>query len=623
MKRLKRFLLGTVLLLSASPLLFAEELVSSLVMKQYEIEQSIRSSLSSHLQPKDYVVRVQLEGIPAGAKEPPLFDQDEALPGFEPERSENKGFTENSPTENTGPWKISKVRVNFVLYKLVSPSFEKYLSEIIPLLSGMVPGRGDEFRFIPIPPMESTIATPAADFSTAEKSNAPATVTTPSIPQPPKEPSESSNWQPNSPQEWGWLLLGFAILLGLAGLMWKLRRLQQSLAKPALPVNPYPTVQATEPPLSYALVQLDQARQHQQEQQRQMELLILRDDNSRNLQEVIKHFIGRADWTEQFLKEMRQDKASTEKLTQLMSILGLQTARKLFASILGPQEYLLLEQMAKGLQLDPAQTNEVILEVRNLLFAKALSVPEEHHSNPFSFLEKLTPDQIHFLIDEEPLKIKAIVLSRLDSETATYVLQKLTKEDRSQVVVQLGHLQSIPLELIEKVAYSLAEKGKTIPDHQTVAFNGVHLLVDVMEQSDSETRQEMMNHLRTSDQKLSHEIESRLFLFESIPMVPREVLTDVVRQQNPSDVILAIIGASSELQRCVILCFPENVRQTLVASLKSQTADALLIQSKRQLMVRALQKLGVTKKLNLKEVYDAWNQRLLTAPSPLSEIETL
>ena len=231
----------------------AQERVKSLTIRQFEIEEAIRNGLKYYLEPRDYVLRVKLAGEQrvAGVEH-------EALPGFGPVVS---------PTQAKGEkyWEILRMQVDLVMHKEVSPSLNTYISEIVPILSGLDYERGDEFNFVPIvpqalepPPVAQAQAAPATIEAEKPEPEKPAVVVA-TLPkadeQKGEQPQETSKTQPepvaatepvvDGPPPGLWeamtlvekvLAVGLALLLLLLlFVLWKLNRMQsaeqQGLAK--------------------------------------------------------------------------------------------------------------------------------------------------------------------------------------------------------------------------------------------------------------------------------------------------------------------------------------------------------------------------------------------------------
>ena len=118
----------------------AKEQEKSLVMLQLEIEDMIHNGLKYYLEPRDYVLRINLVG-----EQHVSVVKSEVLPGFGPMAGPEQETVEKY-------WKIFRMKVNLVMHKKVSPSLNTYISEIVPILSGLNYERGDEFNFVPIVP---------------------------------------------------------------------------------------------------------------------------------------------------------------------------------------------------------------------------------------------------------------------------------------------------------------------------------------------------------------------------------------------------------------------------------------------------------------------------------------
>ena len=81
-----------------------------------------------------------------------------------------------------------------------------------------------------------------------------------------------------------------------------------------------------------------------------------------------------------------------------------------------------MENAAESVKLTPEKEESLLRDIQRILFTKMLTSPEDTETDPFGFLAKLSPSQIGYLINPEPVKIKAIVLSRLNSEDVATII---------------------------------------------------------------------------------------------------------------------------------------------------------------------------------------------------------
>ena len=595
----------------------AQERVKSLSVRQFEIEEAIRNGLKYYLDTKDYVLRVKLFG-----EERSIGSiADEALPGF--------GQLNDPVGSGAKYWEITRMRVDLVMHKEVSPSVNTYIGEIVPILSGLDYERGDELIFVPILPSDP-LPEEVGDPSSAGLPDPMAKALPEDDPKDKEvvlqsgEQSEEQDGE-SLDEEPFWLrmsdieiiLAGMLLLLILLffWVLWKLRKFKAiSTGQEGFPALMPPQSETPQLPSSdnqgFASIADTNAKllNSNENNENQLNDAVLIADNERLIQEIIKQMIGRDDWKQELVQEMSRDKQSMDMLTQLIAILGMSTSRKLFSGTIPQNTYLDLEKLAEEASSSPEEENEMLKDIQKFFLTKQLTDPEQNKSNPFSFMDELSTSQIGFLVKDEPAKIKAFIFGRLESDEAAELLRDLSKDERTQVALELGKLHELPLELVEKIGYNLAEKARHVPDDGTVGVDGIKFIADVLGDLDNTTREELVKGLRTSDIKLSENIESHCFIFESIPVVPKDILLEVVRKLQPDDVITAISGTTSKIKEAAIMCFPEKSRPALVSSLKTKSPDSEEIRAARKLFVQSMRDMSDAGRLNLQEVNTKFTQ---------------
>jgi len=600
-----------IIFLFPSLFLKAQERVKSLSIRQFEIEESIRNGLKYYLEPKDYVLRVKLFG-----EERAISVANETLPGF---------GQLNEPSNTTGAkyWEIKRMRVDLVMHKEVSPSVNTYIGEIVPILSGIDYERGDELVFVPILPSEpfpqQTAVPSVEELPDAMVKALPEESTAIDEATMQQGESNTEDGEKTLEEEPFWvrmsdiekILAGMLLVLLLLffWVLWKLRKVKKVAVEqtgfPALlPPQPQTHQLPNAPqqgfvPLSESHEKIPENNEHHDYQ---IDDAMISDENEKLVQEIVKQLIGRVDWKQELVQEMSRDKQSMDMLTQFIATLGLSSSRKLFSETIPQNTFLDLEKLAEEAHPSATDSNVVLKDIQKFLLTKQLTEPEQNKANPFAFMDQLTTSQIGFLVKDEPAKIKAFVIARMDSEEAAKIMRDLSKDERTNVALELGKLHELPLELVEKIGYNLAEKARHVPDEGTVGVDGIKFIADVLGDLDNSTRQELISGLRTSDIKLSEDIESHCFIFDSIPEVPKDILLEVVRRLQPDDVITAISGSTSEIKEAAIMCFPEKSRAALVSSLKSKTPDSEEIRSARRMFTDAMREMSDAGKLDLQEV---------------------
>ena len=344
-RKLKRVFLpiivsALVIILYPSLFLEAQERVKSLSIRQFEIEESIRNGLKYYLEPKDYVLRVKLFG-----EERAISLANETLPGF-------GQLNESSSSSGAKYWEITRMRVDLVMHKEVSPSVSTYIGEIVPILSGIDYERGDELVFVPILPSEpfpQQSAVPSAEdlpdaMVKAFPEDAPATDEATMQPEEPaaeegeKPLEEEPFWMRMSDIEK--ILAGMLLVLLLLffWVLWKLRKVKQVAVEqtgfPAL-MPPQPQTPQLPNVPQQGFVPLPESHEkiaeNYEHHDYQIDDALINDENEKLVQEIVKQLIGRVDWKQELVQEMSRDKQSMDMLTQFIATLGLSSSRKLFS----------------------------------------------------------------------------------------------------------------------------------------------------------------------------------------------------------------------------------------------------------------------------------------------------
>ncbi|HUJ74696.1 MAG TPA: FliG C-terminal domain-containing protein, partial [bacterium] len=156
------------------------------------------------------------------------------------------------------------------------------------------------------------------------------------------------------------------------------------------------------------------------------------------------------------------------------------------------------------------------------------------------------------------------------------------------------------------VAQDLAEKVRTVPDARTVDIEGPKALVDMMGRASPGTSLYLLQAMKSKDRHLAEAVEKRFFVFDAIPLVPDDLLPQAVRGIPSAVVVQALVGAPPDLQRKVILAFPEQARAGLVNSVKAAKADEATVAAARRQLVARFQTLAQQGKIDLKKISDAW-----------------
>ena len=252
---------------------------------------------------------------------------------------------------------------------------------------------------------------------------------------------------------------------------------------------------------------------------------------------------------------------------------GLQKVAILF-SVLG--ESLALTLVKELDQTEIRKIRAAMRGVNNVAFAVKKQVMEEFYfsfvsekfqqdeesdepKKPFSFLSDLTDEQLVALLSSETPRVIAITLAQLESEKRMLVLNRISEEEKGQVLLSIGNLDDVPLEAVVQIANKLQKKSKQLP--KTVAFSrgGGKDLADLLGEMDAAEEEMFMQNLEQDNPKLAEQVKKYRITFESIfEIFPDNLLRDLMNAVDLDAVSMALKGMEQSITDKVIGVLPKK-----------------------------------------------------------------
>ena len=577
LRRALSVLLAAGLLLLALPQAWGQQgagrLVESVERHRAKIEGLIDERLSALVPSQNYVLRVDMETTPVKVAPPGAPPPASELPGF-------RAATREATAQQQDKFRIDRISIRIVLNDTLPASDVEYLRTVVPILADFDPAAGDRLTLQVMPQTQ----TQPSEQPTAEAASTPLQAK-----QTPQQEAAALSLR-------DWVLLGVLMLILLVLLIVMIRVFVLRKPQPAPP--PMPVARPRGPTIE------EISAEERRRQEEAVHLQEVREQLAAQRDGLVKRVFARGDMAKALI-DAWQDRP--DDLNGLIHGLGPNFARKVMIPHLGAERYQSLEKAVLGDDAPDADSLLTLLREANLfLVAQEIAEPEQIRPDPFAFLNKLSRGQIAFLVKEEPIKIKALVLSRINPKDTATIMESFPKDLQLELAVHIGNLQDYPLEAAENVARELAEKVRFIPDSRTVDIEGPRSLVDLMGRTTPATSKYLLQAMKAKDTKLSAALERRFFLFEALPLVPDELLPPVVRTMNSTTVVQALQGADPDLQRKVIMAFPERARTGMVTSLRAAEYDEETVFEARRAIVSRFQALAEEGKIDLKLISDAW-----------------
>ncbi|HIB69600.1 MAG TPA: hypothetical protein EYO33_32115, partial [Phycisphaerales bacterium] len=169
-------------------------------------------------------------------------------------------------------------------------------------------------------------------------------------------------------------------------------------------------------------------------------------------------------------------------------------------------------------------------------------------NRPFGFLSQVETTTSSQLISREHPQTIAVVLSHLDTEQASSILDNLTPSVQTEVAHRLAGLGEVPKEVLRELEKVFQNKlQKAIDEGFDSNFDGKDRLFKILNKADRGTEESVIFGLTQTSPHLASDIKTKLCDFEDLNSIDQASLSQVLRLVDDKDLVLALKGANKEL----------------------------------------------------------------------------
>ena len=250
-----------------------------------------------------------------------------------------------------------------------------------------------------------------------------------------------------------------------------------------------------------------------------------------------------------------------QKVAILFSILGESLALNLVKE-LDKTELRKIRAAMRGVNSVAFAVKKQVMEEFYFSFVSEKFQEEEESDEPkkpFAFLDDLTDEQLIALLITETPRVIAITLAQLSSDKRMLVLNRISEEEKGQVLLNIGNLDDVPLEAVVQIANKLQKKSRQLP--KTVAFSrgGGKDLADLLGEMEAEDEEMFMSNLEQENPDLAEDVKKYRITFESIfEIFPDNLLRDLMNAVDLDGIAMALKGMDKSINDKVIGILPKK-----------------------------------------------------------------
>ena len=190
-------------------------------------------------------------------------------------------------------------------------------------------------------------------------------------------------------------------------------------------------------------------------------------------------------------------------------------------------------------------------------------VSKSMQTKAFEFVRKSDYKNLLAIIQNEHPQTIALVLSYVNSEQASAVLQELPREKRVEVVERIAKMESASPETVKAIESTLERKFAAVVSMDLTEVGGINYVADVLNKVDRGTEKYIFDELSARDPALVEEIKKKRFVFEDILSLDSMSIQRFIRDVETKDLAIAIKGSNAEVAATLYANMPQRMQESI------------------------------------------------------------
>ncbi len=166
----------------------------------------------------------------------------------------------------------------------------------------------------------------------------------------------------------------------------------------------------------------------------------------------------------------------------------------------------------------------------------------------FASLEKANPQQLSkFILGEHPQTI-AVILARLNANSAAQLVSQLPDEMQTDVIVRMASIDEVLPEVIERISSVIDQRLKSLGGPTRESQGGVQAVAELFNRMERGLSQRALELVEERSQDLAVQIRNLMFVFDDLATVEDNGIRELINRADKKALSIALKGASDEIR---------------------------------------------------------------------------
>ncbi|MBQ4132400.1 MAG: flagellar motor switch protein FliG [Desulfovibrionaceae bacterium] len=211
---------------------------------------------------------------------------------------------------------------------------------------------------------------------------------------------------------------------------------------------------------------------------------------------------------------------------------------------------------------------------------------------PFRELGNVSPRILSQILRNEHPQTLALILGHMPAEQAAVLLTSLPAGVRTEILMRLANLEPVPEDMLLEVDKVLQSQLIAMGGKEGKKVGGIPAVAEILNSVDRATEEEVLSEIEEESAQMAEDIRNLMFVFEDIKGLDDRSIREMLKEVSNDDLILALKGASSDLQELFFNNMSERaatmIREDLEIMGPTRLSD---VESAQQNIVRTVRRL--------------------------------
>jgi flagellar motor switch protein FliG len=224
---------------------------------------------------------------------------------------------------------------------------------------------------------------------------------------------------------------------------------------------------------------------------------------------------------------------------------------------------------------------------------------EEKTARHFNFINQSNLKHLLYLLKDESAETISVIVSYLSPREATQVMASLPRGAKAAVAERISRVREVVPEVVNAMEQNIKEKISYV-------VGGTDQLVEIVDEADRTTREEILQSLREKQPELAEKVRKQIFTFEDIANLDSLSFQTVLREVYLGTLSLALRGSSEEFKSKIMGKLSEGAQAMLRQEMElGKPAGEQKIEEAQRKIVRVVRGLQREERITFEPVGEA------------------